>query len=301
MKTTVSFAIFLTLIAVGSAFGATAQTSFDFMLIGSGSRAVSMGEAFTAVSGDVGAAFFNPACIGVLTRNELSFSHISYIGDATSENFSFVARNGKLRFGGSLNLGRVPDIERRGQTPSGTPLGTFDEHNFVAAFSWGMPVSGKFTIGNSLKFAYEKLDIEDATAFAVDLGGYYGVNPNIAAGASIRNLGTRPKFISVAFDLPRELRAGVSYRSGVEYPVFIASADLIKPTWGDQKIRLNIGAEYNYQDLAFLRGGYNLGYESKSMALGGGIAYRNFVFDYAFVPLDNGLGNTHRVTFRIRP
>lgn len=288
------------LLLVANLFGAVGQSSFEFMLIGAGARASGMGEAFTAVSGDVGAPFFNPASLGVMRGQEVSFAHIAYIEDVTLEQFAFQSISGSFRFGGSMNVGKVADIERRGQTPTGDPLGIFDEHNFVASFYWGMPVADKLSIGNAVKFAYEKIDLEDAAAFAVDLGGFYNLTPNISLGTSIRNLGTKPKFVDTAFDLPREIRLGASYRTGESVPGIIVAADFIKPEWGDKSSKLNIGGEYKYQNLAYLRAGGNFGYDSRSISVGAGIAYRNYLFDYAFVPMKNDLGNTHRFTLRIK-
>ena len=292
-------AIFVVLMCAG-ALGAIGQSGFEFMLIGAGSRASAMGEAFTAVSGDVGAAFFNPATLGVMKGKEVSFAHISYIDDVTLEQFSFRSISGGFRFGGSLNVGKVADIERRGQTPSGDPLGLFDEHNFAASFFWGTPVAEKLSIGNTVKFAYEKIDLEDASTVALDFGGLYSLTPKISLGASIRNFGTKPKFVNTAFDLPGEFRFGASYRTGESFPGVIVGVDVIKPQWGDKSVKVNIGGEYNYQNLAFLRGGSDFVYDSISISLGAGMAYRNYLFDYAFVPMKNDLGSTHRFTLRIR-
>ncbi len=284
--------------AVG--YSAVGQSGFEFMLIGTGSRAAAMGEAFTALSGDVGAAFFNPAALGVMKGREVSFAHIAYIEDVTLEQFAFRSFSGSVRFGGSINVGSVADIERRGQTPSGEPLGLFDEHNFVASLFWAVPAADKLSIGNSVKFAYEKIDLEDASALVLDAGGLYALTPRFTLGISLRNFGTRPKFVQTAFDLPGEFRIGASYRTGDSFPGMVVGADIVKPQWGDKSAKLNIGAEYKYQNLAFLRAGNGFGYDSRSMAFGGGMAYRNYLFDYAFVPMKHDLGNTHRFTLRIR-
>lgn len=285
---------------IGPCYGAVGQSAFEFMLLDSGSRAASMGEAFTALSGDVGAPYFNPATAALLTGHEVSFAHIAYLRDVSIEEFAVVSASNNFRFGGSLSLGKVSDIERRDTTPSGSPLGTFDEHNVTASFFWGIPATDKLSIGNSLKFAYEKLDLQDASALAVDLGGLYSLTKEISVGASLRNFGTRPKFVDTGFDLPMELRLGVSYQKGDSYPVYTLAADYIKPEWGDKSSKLNVGGEYNYQNLAYLRAGGFFGYDSRTLSVGGGISYRNYNFDYAFVPTKHNLGNTHRLTLRIR-
>jgi hypothetical protein len=291
--------VLLFLIYPGLTFGSMGQSSFEFMLLGAGSRASAMGEAFTAVSGDVGAPFFNPASAGVMDRREVSFAHIAYFEDVTIEQFSIISKAGRFGLGGSMNIGRIADIERRGQTPSGDPLGFFDEHHFTAAFFWAVPATERFSVGNSVKIAYEKLDLEDATAFAVDFGGYYSVTPGITIGASLRNLGTQPKFVDKSFDLPREIRLGAAYRTGPDLSGITVSADYIKPEWGDKSSKFNLGAEYNHQNLAYLRAGGNFGYDSRSVSFGGGLVYQRFYFDYAYVPFKNNLGNTHRFTLRV--
>ncbi len=297
------FAVPLAVIALsGTSQAVVGESSFEFMLMGMGARASAMGEAFTAVSGDVGAPFFNPASAALMNGTELSFAHISYLEDVSIEQFALLTRSNKIRYGLSINIGTVADIERRGDSPTAEPLGTFDEHNVTASLFVAVPVTERLSIGNSAKIAYEKLDLEDATALALDIGAFYTLTPEIAIGGSIRNLGTKPKFISEAFDLPREYRVGASYRTpkGSRYEGILLSADLFKPEWGNKSSKLNVGGEYNYQDIVFSRAGYYFGYDSRSISVGGGLAYRNYLFDYAYVPLKNNLGNTHRFTLRIR-
>ncbi len=286
----------------GISLAAVGESSFEFMLIGAGSRASSMGEAFTAVSGDAGAAFFNPASIGVMNGSEISLAHAEYLQDVTMEQVSVVSRSGSLRLGLSLNIGQVADIQRRDTNPSGDPLGLFNEHNVTLSFFGGRPVSEKLSLGLAAKVAYEKLDLESASALAFDLGAFYSITSQISVGGSIRNLGTKPKFVNVAYDLPREMRLGFSYRTPVEsrWAGILLAADYLLPKWGDGSSKLNLGAEYNYDNFVFLRGGYDLGYDSRSLAVGTGLAYRDYFFDYAFVPIKHNLSNTHRFTLRIR-
>lgn len=290
-------------LAIGQAsMAAVGESSFEFMLIGTGARAAAMGEAFTAVSGDVGAPFFNPASAGKMMGTELSLSHISYIQDVRIEQFSAMTRSRDFRYGISLNVGSVSDLERRDDYPSEEPLGLFDQHNVTFSFFWAVPLSDRLSIGNAAKFAYEKLDLDEASAIALDLGLFYTITPQLALGGSVRNLGTRPKFVEESFDLPREYRLGASYRTpeGSVYKGLVLSADYLKPEWGNKSSKLNIGGEYDYDDLLFFRLGYHFGYDSRSITVGGGISYRIYMFDYAYVPIKNNLGNSHRFTLRIR-
>ena len=67
---------------------ATGRSSFEFLLVGSSSRAAAMSEAFTAVEGDVGGWYFNPALAARLSRTEFSLMHLKYIEDVSLERFS---------------------------------------------------------------------------------------------------------------------------------------------------------------------------------------------------------------------
>jgi hypothetical protein len=261
-----------------------------------------MGEAFTAVSGDVGAPYFNPASAGVMNGSEISFAHLVYLEDASIEQISALTRSGEFRIGLNMHVGQVPDFERRGDIPTAEPLGTFDEHNFAFSVFWAYPVSPRISIGNAVEFAYEKLDYASATALGADFGFFYTFDPQIAFGASIRNIGTKPKFVQKSYDLPRELRLGFSYRGAPDSRLdgVLFAADYILPRWDNGDSKLNFGVEYNYDDFVFFRSGYNLNYDSRSFAVGGGLAYRMYFFDYAYVVFRHGLSNTHRFTLRAR-
>jgi hypothetical protein len=272
------------------------------MLVGSGSRAAAMGEAFTAVDGDAGAPYFNPALAAGSQGTEFSLMHVAYLTDGAMEHVSVVTRSGELRLGLGIYLGQTRDIQRRGPDPSAEPLGTFDDHNFTLSAFWAHPVGQRIAVGNAIKWAYQKLDIESASALAADLGITYMVFPEMTVGASVRNLGTRPKFIDKAYDLPREFRVGAAYSPLVESRLrgVIISVDFIIPHWGEKSSKFNFGGEYTYQNLVAIRTGYGINYDTRGFSIGGGLKYRHYFFDYAYVPSTSELNDTHRMTLRIQ-
>ena len=297
-----AIAIVIVVLGYGMSYAQSESGSFLFMLIGSGSRAAAMGEAFTAVSGDAGAPYFNPASAAHMQSSEISLMHVSYLTDASMEHFSAITRSGDLRFGLGLYLGQTSDIERRDSNPSSEPLGTFDDHNFTLSVFLARPFGDRLSLGNSLKWAYQKLDIESASAFAIDLGAIYMPLPELALGMSVRNLGTRPKFIDKPFDLPREVRIGASCSPMEDSRLrgIIFSGDYVIPHWGNKSNKFNLGGEYIYQDMFSLRAGYGINYDSRGFSIGGGISFRAYFFDYAYVPSKNDFSDTHRLTLRIR-
>jgi hypothetical protein len=298
MQKTILIAVILLIPA--TLWAQAGSTSFDFMLIGSSSRAAAMSESFTSIGGDAASFYFNPATLMLAERTQVSLMHISYLNDVTQENVNLVSGSKGFRFGLGFYYGKTANIERRSTIPTDDPLGTFDEHNFTASFGWAIPISDKLNFGNTLKWAYQKIDLSSASALVIDLGTTYSLNSNISLGASIRNFGTKPKFNSESFDLPREFRLGGSYLFTGNSPLsgLLAAADLVIPHWGDQDMKFNLGAEYTYQKLIALRTGYGVGYESKGFSIGGGINYRNYAFDYAYIPSKHNFDNMHRLTFR---
>jgi len=284
----------------GPALAQSASTSFEFMLTGSDARTSAMGEAGAALNHDPGTVYFNPALAGTLSGINFSFMHVAYLTDVTQDNFSVLAKAGRFRYGLGLYLGKVANIARRGDIPTDNPS-YFDEHNLTMSLVWGLPVNDRLCVGNAVKWAYEKIDLNSASALALDLGAYYALTSQLSAGASARNLGTRPKFIDESFDLPRELRVGASFKASEKSRLNGAtvSADFIWPKWGNGKTRLNLGGEYAYQNLISLRAGYGKGYDSRGLSVGGGLSYQKYFFDYAFVPGRNNLNDTHRFTLRI--
>ena len=63
-----------------------AQTSgLSFLKIGVGGRATGMAEAFTAVTDDASATYWNPAGLMHASRNQLSLTHNEWFEDIRSE------------------------------------------------------------------------------------------------------------------------------------------------------------------------------------------------------------------------
>ena len=59
-------------------------------------------------------------------------------------------------------------------------------------------------------------------------------------------------------------------------------------------MREHIGGEYSYRRMLALRAGYKVGYDSQGATFGFGVTYREVSFDYAFLPVSNELGDSHR-------
>jgi hypothetical protein len=72
------------------------------------------------------------------------------------------------------------------------------------------------------------------------------------------------------------------------------AADLVQPRDYDQQY--NVGLEYGFKNLLFLRGGYKLKYDQEGMTFGFGLNYTNVSIDYSYSDFGDYLDSVHRFT-----
>ena len=99
--------------------------------------------------------------------------------------------------------------------------------------------------------------------------------------------------------LPLTLRAGMAYRVTAD-PIngnMLLTADVSKAS--DYRTILHSGLEYRLDRRFTLRGGYLLGQDERGFSAGIGLGFNIYRLDYAYVPFDYDLGDTHRLTFGI--
>jgi hypothetical protein len=271
------------------------SSSFIFLRVGCGSRPVALSEAVTASSSDITTAYYNPAALNSFTgNNQVAFMYNSYFQDVSQGFLSAGFKmNGNRALGFYLASGNIANIDRRGDVPTPDPLGQFDENNLLAAGLFAQKI-GPVNTGLALKYAYEKIDYASAKAIMIDIGGQMPLTDELTAGLALKNLGTKPKFVDTSYDLPRDYRLGLSYKPIKFQGHLECLSDLVVAN--DSRPKYNFGVEYADQKLYAIRAGYGFPYDSRSISLGGGLNYKQFKFDYAFVPYKHDLGSTHRFT-----
>ena len=280
--------------------GEPGTSGFVFLRLGNGARASGMGEAFTAVADDATSIYWNPAGLASVDDVELNLTHSEWLVDIRFEQISVVNE----MFGGAVGLGFTGlfygELDRYGDYPSLTPDGTFSPYDFALSAGYGTDILPNIAVGAAAKLIHSKIDFESATSWAVDLGvTHKSMIEGLTLAASLLNLGPQAKFVEEKFYPPFQARMGAAYlyTAGWLHGNLIAATDIVFPNDGDAK--LHLGAEYNYERYLSVRAGYKSNYYVQGLTMGLGLRYKNLRFDYAFMPIEFGLGDSHRLSLSV--
>ena len=270
-----------------------------FLNIPIGTRGVGMGNAFGAISNDETSMFWNPAGLVYATDSRVMVEHIQWFADI---NYSVVAGSHSLNdswaigaFAASLNSG---EIER---TTVMQPEGTgqyFEVTDFLAGVTTATKLTDKFSFGANLKVVSEDLDGNVATNWVVDVGTMYDTKwKTVMLSMNIRNFGPEVELDGGYFDYdngqqassrtdylpyqyPMTFKMGLSATPYSQGPhALLIAADLEHPN--DNLERINIGAEYGFNKMFYLRGGYTFNHDTLGMSAGMGAEWKGFGIDYA--------------------
>lgn len=298
------FAITMGLNTQGLAQDKVGSTAAPFLGITSGARASAMGSAYVALSDDGSGVYWNPGGLARAGSNTITFSNMNWFVDTQIQDASVIISSENVgNFALSvraLNYGEidVTTIER----PEGTGE-RFTPKDLSIAVSYSRFVTERFSIGATGRFVQQKIWNVASNGFAVDLGMVYQTNfRNLKIGMSILNFGTdmslsgddlrRPIDIDESIEgnndrleaylgvddwpMPLIFRVGVAVDllDLTDHKVVMA-LDAKHPN--DNSESLDVGLEYGFKDLVFLRGGYrsflSTQTEDQSITMGFGLQY----------------------------
>ncbi len=253
------------------------------------------GESFIADPAALQSILINPANIASRESYGVMFSHTEWIQDIRNEYFSLAA---PLSIGSlSLSIGNtsVDDIPIHGDQP-GPELGTFTSQSTFFQLTYGIKLTETISIGIAPKYLYEKIFVDEATGWGVDLGTLYTPSiEGVTLGLSLTNLGSLSAFRNEKTDLPSQLRLGGTYSSALNVISFRA-AIAYSSELGTSYRHLSIGSEVTYNDAVKIRLGYETGYEYRDFSAGIGLRYSIVMLDYAYIPWSSQLGTSHIIS-----
>ena len=222
-----SIAIFLPV----TAHAGPGRTGAQILNLGGGARARALGDAFSAMSGDVTTSLWNPSGLAEMPESKLrsgkkgvqaSMFYTDYsapFGEA-GEGLYYTFISGAMPLGDVGTVGATLQMQGQGTIAVTTDspdvlreesLGT----NFALTFSYADRITESLSAGINGKMIRMVLGRESGSSYAVDLGMQYLLPFDLiptTIGAAIQNVGPGISFIdeNQADPLPRFLRIGSS-------------------------------------------------------------------------------------------
>lgn len=256
----------------------------QFLKIGVGARSVGMGESFVAVANDASALFWNPAGIAEFQNNQLILSHINWLVDIKHDFVGYVHHlDGTNSIGFSFSALYMDDMQ---ETTEFQPSGTGNYFSFGdlgIGLTYGRKMTDRFSFGISLKYFQEILADVKMHGLLVDLGTFYWTGFGKSRFAvCVSNFGNQVKptgsFMNrdglkidkfQSFSPPTIFKVGFAtelYQTS--FNRLTTSIQLNHPN--DNAENVNLGLEYAWRELFFLRSGYKFNVDEETFSIGGG-------------------------------
>lgn len=286
----------------------TGQSTMNFLLVSTSSRASALGEAFTSLGIGSESMFYNPAGLaGIQKQFDIILNYAQWIADINYLSGGFAWNFGNYGVAG-LNLltvdygtingtSLVPrgmeDIYRNGYIENG-PVSN------VAAYAIGLTyakaISKEFAIGGNIKIAGQNLgenNFYDGTSkennaakLVFDAGIKYITGfKSFMFGMYIRNFASNIKRELVDEQLPLIFSLGAALNVMEIIDPAIANDNVINVAadflhQNSYSERVNLGIEYKFMQILSLRGGYQTNRDLASWS--GGIGLNTSLSDYNF-------------------
>ncbi len=289
----------------------------SFLSFGTSARSQAMGSAFTGLSDDVSAIYWNPAGLSRLPRNQLTLFEAP-LWEKT--NYLFAGYGHATKKLGTFGIGLISltsnEFEYR-ETISSDPH-TFHINQMAFLFGYGRKFFPVLSAGLGFKIVQKRIPVEGdnyyGAGFGMDLGLLYHPQDvkgegffweqlrRLSFGVNLQNL-VPPKVQMEADGTSRTKETyGLNLKFGTSYQV-----RNLMPRWRD-KLTINVDLEKPYlRGVKFALGGeywfkntvaFRLGYGKDNLNFGLGFIYRWLQLDYGFTP--HALGLSHRFSVTLK-
>lgn len=313
----IKFALLLAVLTVsGFAQSKVGTTAANFLTIPVGPRATGMGGAFVASANDATSLFWNAGAISRMPQSEFNVSYSQWL---VGTNYNFVGLVFKLDDDNAVGVSvNQLSYGEEDITTEEQPMGTgqkWDAGDIAIGITYTKNLTDRFSIGGTFKYINQRVWNESASAFALDIGLlFYTQLDGLRIGMNIANFGTEMKLdgkdllqpIDIdpaqtgnnanitgkletdSWTLPLMFTVGLAYDvvKDADWNLMLAT-DAVYPN--NNSSYINVGGEFSYSDLIFLRGGYNSLFKEaaeEGFSAGVGVKYNFGPFyskvDYSF-------------------
>jgi hypothetical protein len=297
---------------------AGAQTSADtraaiLLTLPASSRALALGESWSAIVDDESAIFYNPAQLARVRGLAIGGSLQNYVASTTLGAFAVAVplSRGTLGFGLQLlNYGSadeiVPADGSGGQV--GAPTGsTVTAQDMALTVGYGIAFGARhqLRVGAALKYARQEIASYSGGALAGDIGAAYSLANGWDVSAALQHMGSKLTLASVSAPLP------LTWRASIAAPIMSAGAFSLRPMAEARQVSGAdltgvLGTEASWRTgtsgtVVFARAGYAFRGSTDARApftVGAGITLGKLQVDYAYEGFDLIGGATNRVGVR---
>ncbi len=272
-------------------------------ILGAGSRAISMGGAFTAVADDASAVFYNPAAMKINGAPTLMANHISLFSGFTDASYDYLGLVWPTLGAGSFGAGLLTTGTGgiKGFDEFSRPTGelSYRESLGIVSYAFDMPwrFAGTWSVGTSIKILNQRIGDYSDTGTGLDLGLLYRIKyiDGLTFGMNLQDIvGAKTKLVSASDEVYRTMMFGLGYRRALgESSRLTVSVQMDMPEKADNDLRF--GAEYTIRNMISIR----MGYDSESFTAGIGFAWHGYSFDYGYFSREEA-GSSHPITITAR-
>mgnify|MGYP001220566251 FL=1 len=293
-----------------------ATCAANWLKLETGTRAIGMGGAYTAVGNGISGVPYNPASIAFIENQQVFLSQTQYVADITYNVLGYGRNLSGTDFVG-LHIFAL-DSGAMDRTTEDEPDGTGEQFKVTGICirgTYARRITDRLRIGFTGKFIREDIYTAYMQTFAFDIGsnfntGIYG----FVLGMSVTNLGPEAKYggegleielteewtqngnlskITESFPLPMTFRLGFMNEIIGPDSEFIKNRNhrLLVAMDGinsrDFTLYGTVGVEYSWKDIAYVRFGNRLGHDTAKWSVGGGFnidtGSLSVGLDYAYV------------------
>ncbi len=274
------------------------------LLIPVGARGVGIGGASLSYASGVDAMYWNPAGLARMTNSaEATFTTMSYFADINVAYGAFGIKAGALGAIGvsvkSLAFGDIP-ITTTTQ-PDGTGQ-TYSPSYVDVGLTYSNMLSDRVSFGVTATLVTEQIMSTSASAIAFSGGVQYsGLGlPGLSLGVAVKNVGSSLNFAgsnllvqataanadrpasfyavtTAPAELPTTIEVGLSYLAHFDDANSLRfGGNFQNNNYDDDEWK--VGAEYTFQNLVFVRGGYDFAPTAVTDIAG----QNSYMYDYSF-------------------
>jgi hypothetical protein len=264
------------------------------LLIPVGSRGSAMGGAVLSTTSGVESIHWNPAGLADLEGTEVMFTHQPYLADI---DVNFVGVATRIEDFGTLGVSaKVVSIGDMEETTREYPEGTgriYSPSMTVLGLSYAKILTANVSVGATVNFIREEIFEANASGVAFDIGFQYIPRwRGLSLGFTIKNYGPEMEFNgagfdrsveerqarsqSAPFDMPSSFNLGLGYDFLADGPHLASLAATFRSN-NYQEDFWQGGLEYSYNNLYFLRAGYNFSDQDDYLygaSVGAGLSYQ---------------------------